>query len=55
MFNIYCVSRESREIPVDISVVGRVDLKHPRPHYIGSEQEQSVDLLHFLSLSKTSL
>ena len=40
LFYLFSCQRESREIPVDISVVGRVDLKHPRPHYIGSEQEQ---------------
>ena len=56
MFIIYYVCRgESREIPVDISVVGHVDLKHPWPHYIGSEQDQSVDLLRFLSQQNISI
>ena len=55
MFIMFFWRRESRDIPVDISVVGCVDLKHPWPHYIGSEQEHSVDLLHFLSQQNISI
>ena len=57
MFNIYCVSRESREIPVDISVVGRLDLEHPSGHIILVLSRNS-DLIYYifsLSLSQQNI
>ena len=55
MFNIYCVSRESREIPVDISVVGRLDLEHPSGHIILVLSRNSDLIYYIFSLSAKHL
>ena len=57
MFNIYCASRESREIPVDISLVGRLDLEQPSGHIILVLSRNS-DLIYYifsLSLSQQNI